>query len=454
MTTHKPFSAVILAAGKGTRMRSDIHKILHPLAGRPLLGWVLETIAPLEPVYTILVTGSGRNQVERYLEKMSLSVTPVTQNEQLGTAHAVNQAKSALEEFKGDIVILYGDVPLVQPKTIQHLLSRLHQADKPKVAVLAFRPDDPRQYGRILTGENNHIVKMVEYKDANPKERQINLCNSGLLAIRSADLWPLLDRVKNNNAAGEYYLPDIVMLALVDGDVAVTVEAEAWEVTGVNNRSELAQLETVWQTRKRTRVMEEGASLVAPETVWFSYDTKIGRDVTIEPQVFFGPEVKIGDGVTIHAFSHIEGAEVAEKAEIGPFARLRPGADIAEKAKVGNFVEIKKAKVEKGAKVNHLTYIGDASIGAGANIGGGTITCNYDGFGKYRTEIGENAFIGSNSALVAPVRIGAGAIIAAGSIVTCNVPDDALAIARGRQENKSLWAKAFRAHKSKDKAKK
>ncbi|MFT8736342.1 MAG: bifunctional UDP-N-acetylglucosamine diphosphorylase/glucosamine-1-phosphate N-acetyltransferase GlmU [Zymomonas mobilis] len=449
MTAHKPFSAVILAAGKGTRMRSDTHKILHPLAGRPLLGWVFDSIAPLSPDHIVVVTGSGREQVENYLEQANLPVTPVTQEEQLGTAHAVAQAKAALDKFKGDIVVLYGDVPLVQPQTVKALLARLHGEDKPAVSVLAFRPDDPRQYGRIVTDQSAHIQKMVEYKDASEEERQITLCNSGLLAIRSEDLWPLLSRVQNNNASGEYYLPDIVMLALAEGRQAVTVEAEAWEVSGVNNRAELASLEAIWQNRKRQEVMKEGASLIAPDTVWFSYDTEIGRDVTIEPEVFFGQDVKVANGVTIHSFSHIEGADIKENVEIGPFARLRPGAEIAEKAKIGNFVEIKKSKVEKGAKVNHLTYIGDATIGAGSNIGGGTITCNYDGFNKSRTEIGEKAFIGSNSALVAPVRIGAGAIIAAGSTITHNVPDDSLAIARSEQENKALWAKKFRQRKKK-----
>ncbi|AHB10089.1 bifunctional UDP-N-acetylglucosamine diphosphorylase/glucosamine-1-phosphate N-acetyltransferase GlmU [Zymomonas mobilis] len=449
MTAHKPFSAVILAAGKGTRMRSDTHKILHALAGRPLLGWVLDSLAPLSPDHTVVVTGSGREQVENYLKQVDLPVTSVTQEEQLGTAHAVAQAKSALKDFKGDIVVLYGDVPLVQPKTIKALLERLHHEDKPTVAVLAFRPDDPRQYGRIVTDKTAHIQKMVEYKDASEEERAITLCNSGLLAIRAHDLWPLLSRVQNNNASGEYYLPDIVMLALSEGRQAVTVDAEAWEVSGVNNRAELASLESLWQNRKRQDVMKDGASLIAPETVWFSYDTEIGRDVIIEPQVYFGRNVKVANGVTIHSFSHIEGADIKENVEIGPFARLRPGAEIAEKAKIGNFVEIKKSKVEKGAKVNHLTYIGDATIGAGSNIGGGTITCNYDGFNKSRTEIGEKAFIGSNSALVAPVRIGAGAIIAAGSTITHNVPDDSLAIARSEQENKALWAKKFRQRKKK-----
>lgn len=449
MTAHKPFSAVILAAGKGTRMRSDTHKILHALAGRPLLGWVLDSLAPLSPDHTVVVTGSGRDQVENYLKQANLPVTSVNQEEQLGTAHAVAQAKSALEKFKGDIVVLYGDVPLVQPETIKLLLKRLHQEDRPTVSVLAFRPDDPRQYGRIVTDDTGHIEKMVEYKDASEKERSLTLCNSGLLAIRADDLWPLLSRVQNNNASGEYYLPDIVMLALSEGRHAVTVEAQTWEVSGVNNRAELADLENLWQNRKRQEVMKEGASLIAPETVWFSYDTSIGRDVIIEPEVFFGRKVKVENGVIIHSFSHIEGADIKENAEIGPFARLRPGAEIAEKAKIGNFVEIKKSKVERGAKVNHLTYIGDATIGADSNIGGGTITCNYDGFNKSRTEIGEKAFVGSNSALVAPVRIGAGAIIAAGSTITHNVPDDSLAIARSKQENKALWAKKFRQGKKK-----
>ncbi len=356
------------------------------------------------------------------------------QEPQLGTAHAVQQAEAALDGFDGDVLILYGDVPMVQTETCARMLARLHDPDTPAAVVLGFRPADPLAYGRILLDEHGMIARMVEYKDATPEERAVDLCNSGLMAVRAADLWPLLARVGCDNAAGEYYLPDIVMLALADGRASAVIEADAWEVAGVNSRAELAEVEAAWQGRRRLQAMADGASLVAPHTVWFAWDTRIGRDVTIEPNVVFGPGVSVADGAAIHAFSHLEGATVAAKADIGPFARLRPGAEIGEKARVGNFVEVKKAKLGVGAKANHLSYIGDGDVGAGANIGAGTIFCNYDGFFKYRTEVGEGAFVGSNSALVAPVRIGRGAIVAAGSTVTEDVAPDALALVRPAQE--------------------
>ncbi|WP_157218744.1 bifunctional UDP-N-acetylglucosamine diphosphorylase/glucosamine-1-phosphate N-acetyltransferase GlmU [Flavisphingomonas formosensis] len=440
MTT-SPIAAVILAAGKGTRMKSDLHKVLHPIAGRPMLGHLLASVDGIGAAAKVVVVGSGREQVERFVGG---GAQIVVQEPQLGTGHAVQQAQASLAGFDGDVLILYGDVPLVPAATMTRMLERLNAADRPAVVVLGFRPPDALAYGRIAAVDGV-IRKMVEYKDATPEERAITLCNSGLMAVKAADLWALLARVGNDNAASEYYLPDIVMLALADGRNSAVIEAEAWEVAGVNSRSELAQVEADWQRRRRAQAMADGATLIAPETVWFSHDTVLGRDVTIEPNVWFGPGAAVGDHVVIHAFSHIEGARVAPRAEIGPYARLRPGADIGEKAKVGNFVEIKKARLGVGAKANHLSYIGDASVGAGANIGAGTITCNYDGYLKYKTEIGEGAFIGSNSALVAPVVIGDGAIVAAGSVVTRDVAADALALARGRQEEKPGWAARFRA---------
>ncbi len=368
----------------------------------------------------------------------------VVQEPQLGTAHAVQQAEAALAGFDGDVLILYGDTPLARPETMTRMLERLHAEDAPTVVVLGSRPADPLHYGRVIAHADGRIAKMVEYKDANEAERACDLCNSGLMAVRAKDLWPLLARVGNANAAAEYYLPDIVMIALAEDRSSAVIETDAWEVSGINSRSELAAVEAEWQQKRRQRAMAEGASLIAPETVWFSHDTEVGRDVLIEPNIFFGPGVKIGDGVTIHAFSHIEGATVASGAEIGPYARLRPGAEIGEKAKVGNFVEIKKARLGPGAKANHLSYIGDADVGAGANIGAGTITCNYDGFFKYRTNIGEGAFIGSNSALVAPVSIGAGALVGAGSVITRDVEADAVAVARGKQEARPGAAAKFR----------
>jgi len=441
-----PIAAVILAAGQGTRMKSDIHKVLHPIAGQPMLHHLLSTVATLGPERQVVVAGARREQVEKSVE--ALDVTVVTQEPQLGTGHAVQQAEAALAGFDGVILVLYGDVPLVSADTMQRMIDRLNASDAPMAVVLGFRPADPLAYGRIIADGDGIIAKMVEYKDATEAERAVTLCNSGLMAVRARHLWPLLARVGNANAAGEYYLPDIVMLAGADGHSCAVIETGAHEVAGINSRAELATVEQEWQQRRRARAMAEGATLIAPETVWFAHDTVIGRDVVIEPNVFFGPGVAIADGATIHGFSHIEGARIARGARIGPYARLRPGAVIGEKARVGNFVELKATTLGAGAKANHLSYIGDADVGADANIGAGTITCNYDGFFKYRTEIGRGAFIGSNSALVAPVKIGDEAIIGAGSVVTRDVEAGALGLARGNQQNKPGWGTQFRAKMS------
>lgn len=434
-------AVIVLAAGQGTRMKSDLHKVLHPIAGRPMLLHLLASAAALNPARTIVVAGARREQIEAAVEPLGIEV--VLQAEQLGTGHAVLQAGEALKGFDGDIVILYGDVPLVRSETMVALVDRLNAADAPAAVVLGFRPADAGAYGRVIA-KDGVIEKMIEFKDASDAERAVNLCNSGLMAVRSADLFALLARVGNANAAGEYYLPDIVMLAANDGRASAVIEADADEVAGVNSRAELAAVEAQWQGVRRTQAMADGATLIAPHTVWFSWDTKLGRDVVIEPDVFFGPGVNVADGATIHAFSHLEGATVGLNAEIGPFARLRPGAVLGEKTKIGNFVEVKKTVMGAGAKANHLTYLGDAEVGAGANVGAGTITCNYDGFFKYKTEIGAGAFVGSNSALVAPVTIGPGAIVAAGSVITADVAPDALAVARGKQESKPAWAAGFR----------
>lgn len=442
MPLSKPFAVVILAAGKGTRMRSDLHKVMHPIAGRPMLEHVLAGVSELGPERTVVVIGNGREQLEPLVQIYGGSIA--VQEPQLGTGHAVRQAQAALAGFEGDVLILYADTPFVKTATMQLMLERLHADDGPAIVVLASRPEDPLAYGRVIAEADGTIRKMVEHKDATEEERACTLCNSGLMAVGAADLFALLSRVGNDNATGEYYLPDIVMLAADDGKRSVAVETDYWQVAGVNSRGELAALEAQWQQRRRQQVMADGASLIAPDTVWFSHDTQIGRDSVVEPNVFFGPSVTIGERVRIRAFSHIEGASIADDAEIGPYARLRPGAQIGEQAKVGNFVEVKKARLGKGAKANHLSYIGDADIGASVNVGAGTITCNYDGFFKYETKIGEGAFIGSNSALVAPVTIGKGAIVGAGSVVTADVPDDALAVARGSQVAKPGWAARFR----------
>lgn len=438
MTT-RPLAVIILAAGQGTRMKSARHKVLHPIAGRPMLLHLLASVAELAPERKVVVVGAGRDQVEAAVAGLGVSIA--VQEQQLGTGHAVAQAHDALAGFAGDVLILYGDVPLVRTETMRAMLDRLSRGDEPRAVVLGFRPDDAAAYGRIIADGQGVIEKMVEHKDATPEERVVTLCNSGLMAVRSTDLFVLLDRIGNDNAAGEYYLPDIVMLP---GAQSAVIETEAWEVAGVNSRVELAGVESLWQQRRRAEAMRDGVTLTAPETVFFSHDTVLGRDVVVEPHVVFGPGVSVADDVTIHAFSHLEGATVERAAEIGPYARLRPGARIGVKAKVGNFVEIKKAELGEGAKANHLSYIGDASVGAGANIGAGTITCNYDGFFKYRTQIGAGAFIGSNSALVAPVTVGEGAIVGAGSVVTKDVEADALCLVRPPQEGKPGWAARFR----------
>jgi len=437
--SERPLAVIILAAGQGTRMKSATHKVLHPIAGRPMLLHLLATVESLGVERKVVVVGAGRDQVEAAVAGHGVDI--VVQAQQLGTGHAVAQAHDALSGFAGDVLILYGDVPLVRAETMRAMIERLNMGDAPRCVVLGFRPDDAAAYGRIIADGQGLIGKMVEYKDASPEERAVTLCNSGLMAVRMSDLFILLDQIGNDNAAGEYYLPDIVMLP---GAQSAVIETDAEEVAGVNSRIELAGVEASWQARRRIEAMREGASLIAPETVFFAHDTVLGRDVVIEPHVVFGPGVVIEDGVTIHSFSHIEGAIVRSGAEIGPYARLRPGADIGTRAKVGNFVEIKKATLGEGAKANHLSYIGDASVGPGANIGAGTITCNYDGFFKYRTEIGAGAFIGSNSALVAPVKVGDGAIVAAGSVLTSDVGADALALVRPAQQEKPGWAKRFR----------
>ena len=432
-------AAIVLAAGKGTRMKSDLHKVLHPIAGRPMLLHLMASVDALSPAKKVVVVGDKADQLEAALGG---TAELAVQDPQLGTGHAVQQAEGALEGFDGDVLILYGDVPFVPAATMQAMIDRLGAADAPAVVVLAFEPADPLQYGRVIT-EGDRVVKMVEHKDATDAERAVRVCNSGLMAAKAHDLFALLARVTDDNAAKEYYLVDIVNIANADGRHCAVVKTGADDVAGINSRAELAAAEAQWQAFKREEAMAGGASLRAPETVWFSWDTELGRDVTIEPNVFFGPGVKVADGVNIRANCHIEGTTIGTGCEVGPFARLRPGTVLGEKAKIGNFVETKKAVLGKGAKANHLTYLGDVTVGAGANIGAGTITCNYDGYFKYKTEIGERAFIGSNSALVAPVKIGADAIVAAGSAVTRDVADGELRLVRGEQLVKPGWADRF-----------
>jgi len=436
------FAVVILAAGQGTRMRSDTHKVLHPIASRPLLLHLLDRVDALGAEKRVVVVGKGREQVEAAIAGREVVVA--VQAEQKGTGHAVQQAAEALRGYDGAVLVLYGDTPFVEAETLRRMLDRLDGDGGPGVVVLASTQADPAKYGRIILGEGDHIAKMVEFRDATEEERTVKLCNSGMMAVRAGDLFRWLGKVGNDNAAGEYYLPDIVNVAAAEGRDAVVIEGDPYEAAGVNSRAELAHLELEWQRRRREQVLDEGATLIDPESVWFAYDTRLGRDVTVEPHVVFGPGVEVADGATIHAFSHIEGATIGAKASIGPFARIRPGTRLGERTKVGNFVELKNAQVAAGAKVNHLSYVGDAEVGAKANIGAGTITCNYDGFGKYRTVIGAGAFIGSNTALVAPVTIGDGAVVGAGSVITEDVEADALAVERSEQKGIAGWAKRFR----------
>jgi bifunctional UDP-N-acetylglucosamine pyrophosphorylase/glucosamine-1-phosphate N-acetyltransferase len=442
MTDQRRFAVIILAAGQGTRMRSDTHKVLHPIASRPLLLHLLDTVDRLGAEKRVVVVGKGREQVEAAIQGRDVSIA--IQSEQKGTGHAVQQAAEALAGYEGPVIVLYGDTPFVEADTLRRMLDRLDGSGGPGVVVLASSPPDPLKYGRIILGQGDHIAKMVEYKDATEEERAVRLCNSGMMAVRAPDLFRWLSEVKNDNAAGEYYLPDIVNIAAAEGRDAVVIEGDPYETAGVNSRAELAHLELEWQRRRRERALDDGATLIDPESVWFAYDTKLGRDVTVEPHVVFGPGVEIADGATIHAFSHVEGAVIGSKASIGPFARIRPGTRLAERTKVGNFVELKKAQIAEGAKVNHLSYVGDAQVGPKANIGAGTITCNYDGFGKYGTVIGAGAFIGSNTALVAPVTVGDGAIVGAGSVITRDVEADSLALERSEQRGIAGWARRFR----------
>jgi len=445
-----PLAVVTLAAGKGTRMKSDLHKVLHPIAGRPMIEHLLASVAELAPERQVVVVGSGRDQLEKQLGgRAAIAV----QEPQLGTGHAVQQAEGALAGFSGDVLILYGDVPFVSAATMRAMLDRLHAPDAPEVVVLGFEPAETLQYGRVLAHADGRIAKMVEHKDASEAERACRLCNSGLMAVKAGRLFDLLGKVGNANAQGEYYLVDIVNIANAEGGhCAVVVTDDEGEVAGINSRGELAEAEARWQAARRVRAMAEGATLIAPETVWFAWDTELGRDVTIEPNVVFGPGVRVADGVTIHAFTSLAGAALESGVVVGPYARLRPGAVLKAGSKVGNFVEVKNAVLGEGAKASHLTYLGDADIGAGANIGAGTITCNYDGYFKYRTVIGERAFIGSNSSLIAPVRIGADAIVAAGSAVSRDVDDGELRLVRAEQLVKPGWADRFHDAMKKKKA--
>ena len=416
-------------------MKSALPKAAHPVAGRPMLRHL---IAACEQVFgrIAVVVGPGM----AVLEDLAAPHEVFIQHDRLGTAHAALQAAAAFGS--GEVAILFADNPLIEPATLRALLDRRASAEA-GLALMAMRPADPARYGRLVT-ENGSVSRIVEWADATAEERNIPLCNAGALCGPAARVLPWLQSIRNNNTKGEFYLTDLVALAVGEGATVQAVEAPEDELRGINSRAELADAEAVVQHRLRRAAMDAGATLTAPETVFFTHDTKLGPDTVVAPHVVFGPGVTVHGPAEIRAFCHLEGCEIGAGAIVGPYARLRPGADIAEKARVGNFVEIKAASIEAGAKVNHLSYIGDARVGAGANIGAGTITCNYDGFAKHKTDIGAGAFIGSNSALVAPVTIGDGAYIGSGSVITKSVEADALAVARGRQEVRPGWGKAFR----------
>ncbi len=428
---------VILAAGKGTRMNSDIPKVLHPIAQTPMLVHAMRAGAALSPERTVIVTGHGSEAVAKVAMAEDETAQITEQVEQLGTAHAVAQARAALEGFEGDVVVLYGDTPFLQPQTLERMIEARAQND---LVILGFNAADPARYGRLVMDGDN-LERIVEFKDASDEERAITFCNSGILTCKSEVLFSLIDAVGNDNAAGEYYLTDVVEIAR-SRDLKVTaVACDEAETLGVNSRADLAAADAVFQTRARSELLDLGVTLMAPETVFLAADTIIGRDTVIEPNVVFGPGVTVESGATIRAFSHLEGCHVSRGAVVGPYARLRPGTELAEDTRIGNFVEIKNAEIAKGAKVNHLSYVGDATVGADTNIGAGTITCNYDGVMKHRTTIGRNVFIGSNTMLVAPVTVGDGAMTATGTVVTRDVEADALAVARAKQDNKPGYAR-------------
>ena len=423
---------VILAAGQGTRMNSDLPKVLHPIGGAPMVVHAIRSAEALEPAKIVVVTGHGGEAVGKAALAYNPAVEIAVQDQQLGTGHALKQSREALAGFDGDVIMLFGDTPFIQPETLARMQAARAAHD---VVFLGFEAADPGRYGRlVMAGET--LERIVEFKDATDEERKITLCNSGVVAADGKVLFELLDQIGNDNAAGEYYVTDIVALARNRGLSAGAVSCDEAETLGVNSRAELAGAERIFQERMRAEALADGVTLVAPETVFFSYDTVVGRDTVIEPNVVFGPGASVESGAQIRAFSHLEGCQVSRGTVVGPYARLRPGAELAEDVRVGNFVEIKAARVDRGAKINHLTYVGDAEVGEEANIGAGTVTCNYDGVMKHQTRIGARAFIGSSTMLVAPVSVGDDAMTASGSVITEDVEPGALAVGRARQVTK------------------
>ena len=444
-----PRAAVILAAGKSTRMKSTRSKVLHHIGGRSMLEWVAELARSAGAEKIVCVVGEANKDVRAAAEALGLDIA--VQEPQLGTAHAVSSAKKALKGFKGNLAVLYADTPFVTKRTLNRVYKSLETGSD--VTVLGFEPDDPGSYGRLIT-HKGELTAIVEAREASPEELAVRLCNSGVVAASVKNMFWALDRVDNNNLKGEYYLTDIVEILRSNKKKAKAIIADTDEVMGVNSRLDLAIAEMSFQVSMRQAMLKKGVTLRDPDTIYFSHDTKIAQDAEIGANVVFGPGVKVAKHAVIHPFCHIEGTKIGEGAQIGPFARLRPGTEMGAGSKAGNFVETKKAKIGKGSKINHLSYIGDAKVGIGANIGAGTITCNYDGYFKHLTQIGDGAFVGTNSSLVAPVKIGKGAYLGSGGVITKDVPADALAVARADQVNKKGWAKRYNAAQKKRKAKK
>ncbi|HYD44199.1 MAG TPA: bifunctional UDP-N-acetylglucosamine diphosphorylase/glucosamine-1-phosphate N-acetyltransferase GlmU [Phenylobacterium sp.] len=443
-------AAVILAAGEGTRMKSPTPKMLHRLAGRALIDHAIDAAEAAGCERVVVVVGAHSPAVAAHVKARLGDAAVAVQDPPLGTGHAVLSAREALAGFDGDVVVTLGDCPLLTPEAVAPLWKL--RAEGADVAVLGFEAADPTGYGRLILAPKGVLLRIVEQRDATENERQVRHCNSGVIAADRARLFELLAEVRNDNAKGEYYLTDIVGVAHARGLSTRAAFAPEANTAGVNSQAQLAELEAVWQAQRRAALMEEGVAMSAPHTVFLSWDTWIGPGAVVEPNVVFGPGVTVEGEAQIRAFSHLEGAIVRAGAIVGPYARLRPGADIGEAAHIGNFVEVKKVKVGQGAKANHLAYLGDGSVGEGANIGAGTIFCNYDGFDKYETHVGAGAFIGSDTALVAPVRVGEGAYTGSGSVITKDVSPDALALARGQQVEKAGWAAAFRERKRAEKA--
>ena len=437
----RPSAVVILAAGKGTRMKSNLPKVLHPIGQAPMLHHAMRTAQALSPQVMAVVVGHGAEQVGAVAQAWNPDARIALQEQQLGTGHAVQSARDALTNFDGDLYVLFGDTPFIRPETLVAMQAARAGAD---IVALGFDAAEPGRYGRFVLGEDDALVAIVEAKDATPEQLEISICNSGLMGGDCQTMLRLLDQVRNDNAQGEYYLTDLVALAREEGQTCRAVMCDEAETLGINDRMQLAEAEAIFQSAAREHAMREGATLIAPETVYFALDTKLGRDVTVHPNVVFGPGVSVGDDCEIKSFSHLEQTVLARDVQVGPFARMRGGNTLASGVRIGNFVELKNATLGEGTKAGHLSYLGDALLGARVNIGAGTITCNYDGFSKFRTDIGDDVFVGVQTALIAPIHVGDGAYVGTGTTLTKDVPEDALALSRVAQKNRPGFASRLR----------